>query len=1030
MARERDVELIQTYDQDWIASRLYHEPEWCKRLLRVTGHPHALSLFPITKRPVLGTQVLGREQEMRWFLDDRRGDCLLIGEPGSGKTFLLQSLALQGKARFLVEMNREQVSNDLRSLKPPAVIVDDAHVNGEWVTELMQIRREVRAPFRIIAVSWPGGASAVRTALQIGHEDQHKLELIDADTMIEIIKSAGIIGPDELLRTIRQQAAGRPGLAATLVHLCLVGDIRNVVNGESLVDQTASSLKGILGEDSLSLLAPFALGGNAGARQDKVAEDLGKPLSEVADALANLAASGVIVEKPDSLSLDCNWPLSVEPPSMRGALVKRIFYRGPGSLPVNRFLPVTQKLHDALETLISARACGASIPDLEQRLEKASVPSLWLKYASLGKREVDSVLDRHPELIMELAGPSLFYDPKRAIPMLLSEAAKDNGGRGYDSSLNWTRPSSRKSVLERIEKWVNEDVADRESLLAKRMTLMLSAKNWWEQSRNADISLSAMCVALNPVYRFVRTDPGIGTRAIFTEGTLQAKVIDKLAESWPLASDIVGKSQGLPWAELFGFMENFWNPRLGVNDSSKAAANRLLQRVMNDLANASRHNPGIQRRLGQLAENLAVEFDEVSDAIFECLYPRPQERFDPDNLDQEQASQIDNVQLLAAYWDNLSIDNITSRLARVENEARLADTLYPRLSAEFCKALAERRSNPVAAARAFMAQRLPADLVDPFIRCAIAGTQTSWSIVEDCLNNETYKYVGVTAAIAHPGAPPEVISAAVARAEGMEQLIEHLCLRGEVSGTALLELLRAEDEDVAVAAAVGHWLHRQRRHTDAPLGNAWRQAILQSAESNAADSEHHSYWIGKILEQDDELATEWLIRLVKNRPDFFAYHIGQIAEKSAGPLSENQRRIVLRAFPPNWQPSLVNRKVVGVLVGDSLDLYRELLNSEDLACIHLAPLAGKPGNGWETRAVLALDSGYSVEEIVDATQDVMISWQGPESEMWSGWRRAFERLQVDVDPRIVRIGKRGSDIMSEREKKARGEERHREIHGW
>ena len=562
------------------------------------------------------------------------------------------------------------------------------------------------------------------------------------------------------------------------------------------------------------------------------------------------------------------------------------------------------------------------------------------------------------------------------------------------------------------------------------MTLLQSARIWWQDSANANVALSAMCVAFNPVYRVVRTDPGIGTKVTFTEGVLQAKVIDELATSWFLASQILGESQGLPWAELFDFVDNFSNPRLAIDDSCRAAANRLLKLVMNDLAKASRHHPGIQRRLGQFAEKCAVEFDEVSDPIFDCLYPRLQDQFDPDDLDQEQAAHIDKIQQLAECWDNLSIDEITGHLARVENEAGLAATMYPRLSSEFSKALAKRRSDPVAAARAFMTHRLPADLVDPFIRCAIEGTQTSWSIVEDCLKDETYKYVGVAAAISHSDAPPQVISTAVARAKDMEQLIEHICLRGEVSGAGLVELFRAGDEGVAVAAAIGHWLHRQRRHADASLGSPWRQAILRSAESDAADSEHRSYWIGKILEQHGELATQWLTRLVKNQPDFFAYHVGQIAEKSAATLSENQRRTVLMEFSPNWNASPVNRKLVSVLVGDSLDLYRELLNSKELACVHLAPLAGKPDAGWERRAILALDSGYSAQEIVFAAQDVMISWQGPESEMWSGWRRAFERLREDIDPRIMRIGELGAYIMSEREKKAREEERHREIHGW
>ena len=53
--------LVQIYDQDWFAYRLYRNPEWCKRLLGVTGRPRALSIFPKSQRPVLGNQIFGRE---------------------------------------------------------------------------------------------------------------------------------------------------------------------------------------------------------------------------------------------------------------------------------------------------------------------------------------------------------------------------------------------------------------------------------------------------------------------------------------------------------------------------------------------------------------------------------------------------------------------------------------------------------------------------------------------------------------------------------------------------------------------------------------------------------------------------------------------------------------------------------------------------------------------------------------------------------------------------------------------------------
>lgn len=240
-ARTRGVTLNQTCDQDWFAQSLYREPEWCKRLLGVTGRPAALSLFPATHRPLLGDSVLGRKEEMAW-LRKQKTDCLLVGEPGAGKTFLLRSLALEGHARFLVDNDRTQIASDLRRLRPAAVIIDDAHVDPDQITRLDQIRSETKAEFRIIATSWPGDAETVRSTLQVGTSQEMRLHRIDADTMVEIIKSFGIHGPDRLLYMIRVQAAGRPGLAATLAHLFRAGNAADVLSGESLVDELSRSI--------------------------------------------------------------------------------------------------------------------------------------------------------------------------------------------------------------------------------------------------------------------------------------------------------------------------------------------------------------------------------------------------------------------------------------------------------------------------------------------------------------------------------------------------------------------------------------------------------------------------------------------------------------------------------------------------------------------------------------------------------------------------------------------------------------------
>ena len=185
--RRAGVTLVQAYDQDWFAQKLYREPAWCKRLLGITGRPRALSPFPVTRRPVLGDRVLGREREMRWLLDrvNRSRDCLVVGVPGSGKTFLLRALVLQGNALFQVDTDRTQIANDLRELQPPAVIVDDAHVDPCQVERTIHVRQEVGSDVQVIATSWPGRARDVQRPCRSLTPTSIDLDLIDADTMID-----------------------------------------------------------------------------------------------------------------------------------------------------------------------------------------------------------------------------------------------------------------------------------------------------------------------------------------------------------------------------------------------------------------------------------------------------------------------------------------------------------------------------------------------------------------------------------------------------------------------------------------------------------------------------------------------------------------------------------------------------------------------------------------------------------------------------------------------------------------------------
>lgn len=53
----------------------------------------------------------------------------------------------------------------IRELRPRRVVVDDAHLRGDRLAELRQLRREMNAEFAVVAVSWPGQVDEVAGAL-------------------------------------------------------------------------------------------------------------------------------------------------------------------------------------------------------------------------------------------------------------------------------------------------------------------------------------------------------------------------------------------------------------------------------------------------------------------------------------------------------------------------------------------------------------------------------------------------------------------------------------------------------------------------------------------------------------------------------------------------------------------------------------------------------------------------------------------------------------------------------------------------
>ena len=1038
------VTLVQIADQDWFAQQLYRNPAWSKRLLRVSGRPRALSQFPISRRPVLGDQVLGRESQMRWLLD-RRGDCLLVGSPGSGKTFLLRSLVQQGQALFKVGNDPERVADDLRELQPAAVIIDDAHIDPAQVEQFIQLRQEVGSDARIIATSWPSRADDVKSALQIGTSDVRDLDspddLIDADTMIEIIKSTGLGGPDELLFCIRKQAPKRPGLVATLAHLCLAGDFRRVVSGDELVDQLAPQLNRMLGFNAQRLLAPFALGGDAGVRPDRVAGVLGKPLFDVTDGLAQLGAAGIVQESLAFIAetADEEKPIprtpaavSVEPAPMRWVLVQRMF-EDVGSLSLDQLLRVVESEEDALETLIGARSRGASIPELEECLERADQrlrrersSRLWSQYASLGQAEARYAVERDRGRILEIAPAALEQDPERVIPLLLARVHEMNeGSAGIPATdpldvLAATGDAESASVLSEdpldlLSRWVTKVSPERMDAFDRRPTLVRVADCWRRRNGgSATTALRVMCIALDPRYEYSRADPGAGRTIQLHFGNLDLDHINSLAALWPTALNALREAERAPWNDLLQ-LASAWlhrDPLRTVSEDVRERMQSVAQDMLRDLAEASREHPGVQHQVLSIARGADLTVDATLDLDFRTLYPT--ERPDPER-EIEMLTGAGLPDSFVDRWTRRSPDEMAASLARIESEASLANLNDPRWSPGLCARLADRVPDPVACADACLRHDLPADLVGPFVISAARRSRQGWQeTVQRCLDQDNYQGLGAHVVLTHARPPRELLNRALAAVVDLPQVVNVCCLRREVPAETLRQMFEWNDSRVAIAAAIGHWcaVHRQAGGASL-LDDAWQQAILRQPDDRSRMSQHERYWLGKILAQDSRLAEDWLVsRFGRSNHGPVPWELQEIAVELVPRIDAGQRERVLASLRSDCRPD----KLVRSLVDDDIDLYRTLLDANELAALHLAPLAAKPSAAWRSRAKLALDHGYSVDDVVAASIQRSRFWTGPPSKMWTAERLAFEALLDDPDYRIRCVGKSGAERAAERER--------------
>lgn len=494
-AHDQGFTVKQIHAQDDLANRLYHSPRWCRELLGLAGQPPALSRLPAQNRRWLDLGLIGRDAELKSLVDSK-ADQIVVGQPGTGKSYLLHHFALTGLGLFVISRDLDRVIDGIRSQDPPSLILDDAGNKLELLEELVHFRREIEGSFRIIASCWPGQEAEISRRLT----DPMTIEvgLFNRDELLYLLtERMHIRASVEVVTALITQAAGRPGIAVVLGQMWEGGHWEKALSGDLLMEEVlrftsdTTHVKGVL--------ACFALGGEVGMILDVVSKIYQLRPLEIQEILTRLSVGGIIEVESNNLV-----KVRIEP--LRYALVKDVFF---GKNPVSsalrdQLIAEAPNKSECIRTLIGARARGGMVPDqlIRTEIEQLSYFSrgrILALYAQLGREEAIWAWEMDNTLAFEHAAPFLNFIPDILLPHL------------FDSCLEDQRPTALHpdTPMSQIQKWVSGLETPAE-FIRRRQLLMDRAFRWGEQVDHQQVLERLFCIVLSPRLEWYKPHPGEG----------------------------------------------------------------------------------------------------------------------------------------------------------------------------------------------------------------------------------------------------------------------------------------------------------------------------------------------------------------------------------------------------------------------------------------------------------------------------------------------------------------------------------------
>ena len=144
--------------------------------------------------------------------------------------------------------------------------------------------------------------------------------------------------------------------------------------------------------------------------------------------------------------------------------------------------------------------------------------------------------------------------------------------------------------------------------------------------------------------------------------------------------------------------------------------------------------------------------------------------------------------------------------------------------------------------------------------------------------------------------------------------------------------------------------------------------------------------------------------------------------------------VSLPAVSDGYQPQVLRRtrdthgcrRLARKLIGNNVQLYKAVVSDKKIKYLHLTPLKENVDPSW---VAVALNAGYSAEEVARAIRGYSWSWSGNESDMWSTWFERFCGLCSHSDRDVREVGRIGCEDTAAMRDRALAREREEAVHG-